>query len=333
MCTKENNNNAGSSIIRRKRRVAQQLDSKKSPPGRSRHTKSGGIFFGGYYRKSKTREVPSSEAVSTRVHSGESAKSNMALVWPRRSRTHWDVRASQSRTTPSVDVLRVALSRPPVELDLVPIDDESLRTEGGDAGDSGGGGGVRGRQAFVLNHMEHWFTVRQHTSGSWWNLNSMLPRPEPISEFALDAFLAAMKQDGYSVFVVRGTMPPPAQPYSCGAQDGSEWHRVADLLGGNGGSAAGGARPSSTSTPRAARRARKSGGRPAKKRKQTSGVGRGSTQFTAHDQSSVYTSKATHSNERMCKHCTKLNGLRELPHFSLCFSFDGQQLLDVVITR
>ena len=31
----------------------------------------------------------------------------MALVWPRRSRTHWDVRASQSRTTPSVDVLRV----------------------------------------------------------------------------------------------------------------------------------------------------------------------------------------------------------------------------------
>ena len=105
LCTKENNNNAGSSIIRRKRRVAQQLDSKKSPPGRSRHTKSG-IFFGGY-RKSKTREVPSSEAVSTRVHSGESAKSNMALVWPRRSRTHWDVRASQSRTTPSVDVLRV----------------------------------------------------------------------------------------------------------------------------------------------------------------------------------------------------------------------------------
>ncbi len=60
-------------------------------------------FFG--YRKSKTREVPSSEAVSTRVDSGESAKSNMALVWPRRSRTHWDVRASQSRTTPSVDVL------------------------------------------------------------------------------------------------------------------------------------------------------------------------------------------------------------------------------------
>ena len=41
------------------------------------------------------------------LHSGESAKSNMVLVWPRRSRTHWDVRASQSRTTPSVDVLRV----------------------------------------------------------------------------------------------------------------------------------------------------------------------------------------------------------------------------------
>lgn len=88
----------GELIIRRKR-VA--LDSKRV--GRSRHTR--GIFFG--YRKSKTREVPSSEAVSTRVHSGESAKSNMALVWPRRSRTHWDVRASQSRTTPSVDVLRV----------------------------------------------------------------------------------------------------------------------------------------------------------------------------------------------------------------------------------
>ena len=96
-------NNAGSSIIRRKRRVA-QLNPKRVPVAVV--TRKAAFFFGGY-RKSKTREVPSSEAVSTRVHSGESAKSNMALVWPRRSRTHWDVRASQSRTTPSVDVLRV----------------------------------------------------------------------------------------------------------------------------------------------------------------------------------------------------------------------------------
>ena len=47
-------------------------------------------------------------------------------------------------------------------------------------------------------------------SGGWWNLNSTLDRPEAISDFYLSAFLQSMRQEGYSIFVVRGTLPPPA---------------------------------------------------------------------------------------------------------------------------
>lgn len=56
---------------------------------------------------------------------------------------------------------------------------------------------------------EHWFTIRK-TDDGWWNFNSLYPAPEQLSNFYLTAYLDSLKQQGYTIFVVRGTLPPPA---------------------------------------------------------------------------------------------------------------------------
>lgn len=80
--------------------------------------------------------------------------------------------------------------------------------------------------AFLCNLDQHWFTVRRcdarsptvHASAAgistdatstsaWWNFNSVFPAPQPISELYLSAFLAQLKDEGYSIFVVRGVAP------------------------------------------------------------------------------------------------------------------------------
>lgn len=45
-------------------------------------------------------------------------------------------------------------------------------------------------------------------AGEWWNLNSMLPAPQPLSQFYLSAYLNQLRQDGYSIFLVQGALPP-----------------------------------------------------------------------------------------------------------------------------
>lgn len=61
-------------------------------------------------------------------------------------------------------------------------------------------------QAFICNYRDHWFTVRR-IGNQWFNLNSLLPRPELISDTYLSLFLAQLKNDGYSIFVVFGELP------------------------------------------------------------------------------------------------------------------------------
>lgn len=61
-------------------------------------------------------------------------------------------------------------------------------------------------QAFICNYRDHWFTVRR-LGDQWFNLNSLLPRPELISDTYLSLFLAQLKNDGYSIFVVFGELP------------------------------------------------------------------------------------------------------------------------------
>ena len=53
---------------------------------------------------------------------------------------------------------------------------------------------------------EHWFAIRS-IAGEWWDFNSLLPAPRLLSHFYLSAFLSTLKQQGYSIFVICGSLP------------------------------------------------------------------------------------------------------------------------------
>ncbi|CAD8073463.1 unnamed protein product [Paramecium primaurelia] len=62
---------------------------------------------------------------------------------------------------------------------------------------------------FICNSQAHWFSIRK-IENIWYNLNSTNKRgPEIISDFYLSAFLQSVKENGYSIFVVKGVYPPP----------------------------------------------------------------------------------------------------------------------------
>uniref|UniRef100_A0A1I8HQX1 Ataxin-3 homolog n=1 Tax=Macrostomum lignano TaxID=282301 RepID=A0A1I8HQX1_9PLAT len=60
--------------------------------------------------------------------------------------------------------------------------------------------------AYICNFREHWFTIRRLGS-QWFNLNSLLSGPELISESYLTLFLAQLRQEGYTIFIVVGSLP------------------------------------------------------------------------------------------------------------------------------
>ena len=53
---------------------------------------------------------------------------------------------------------------------------------------------------------EHWFTIRR-IFGDYWNFNSLFPAPQPLSQFYLDSFLATLREQGYTIFAVKGQLP------------------------------------------------------------------------------------------------------------------------------
>jgi hypothetical protein len=65
----------------------------------------------------------------------------------------------------------------------------------------------RSQQAFICNHESHWLTVRR-LGQQWFNLNSLLKKPELISDTYLSLFLHQLQMEGYSIFVVVGVVPP-----------------------------------------------------------------------------------------------------------------------------
>ncbi|CAN0169586.1 unnamed protein product, partial [Phaeothamnion confervicola] len=101
--------------------------------------------------------------------------------------------------------------------------------------------GLNREEGFVCNRHSHWFAIRA-IDGRYFNLNSTLKFPEHITTFALEATLAQIRADGYSVFVVRGggKLPPPRREPDFGDRD--NWYRSTELLKakrGGGGSAGG----------------------------------------------------------------------------------------------
>lgn len=61
-------------------------------------------------------------------------------------------------------------------------------------------------QAYICNFRDHWLTIRK-IGNQWFNLNSLLSKPELISDTYLSLFLAQLKNDGYSIFVIIGKLP------------------------------------------------------------------------------------------------------------------------------
>uniref|UniRef100_UPI003AB4092C ataxin-3-like n=1 Tax=Asterias amurensis TaxID=7602 RepID=UPI003AB4092C len=61
-------------------------------------------------------------------------------------------------------------------------------------------------KAFICNFKDHWLTIRK-IGRQWFNLNSLLTGPELISDTYLAMFLIQLQKEGYSLFVVRGTLP------------------------------------------------------------------------------------------------------------------------------
>jgi Ataxin-3 len=116
----------------------------------------------------------------------------------------------------SIQVLRAALERM-FELALPSIGQEDLESSKRD---------ITTYEGFICNRSDHWFAIRK-IGPQFWNLNSMLERPEPISHFRLAAELESYKANGYSVFVV--TQPLPLADRSTGSP--KHWWRRADLEG------------------------------------------------------------------------------------------------------
>ncbi|KAI9002588.1 Josephin-domain-containing protein [Hyaloraphidium curvatum] len=84
--------------------------------------------------------------------------------------------------------------------------------------------------AYICNLREHWFTLRRFglvPPKRWYDCNSLMEQPKVISDTYLGMLIAQLKQDGYTIFVVRGSFPqceadlragmlpePPAAAYS-----------------------------------------------------------------------------------------------------------------------
>ena len=61
-------------------------------------------------------------------------------------------------------------------------------------------------KAFICHYRDHWFAIRK-LGHQWFNLNSILPGPELLSDTYLSLFLAQLQTDQYSIFVVVGQLP------------------------------------------------------------------------------------------------------------------------------
>jgi ataxin-3 len=62
------------------------------------------------------------------------------------------------------------------------------------------------QKAYICNFRHHWYTIRKIGS-YWFNLNSLLRKPEFVSDTHLSILLFQLINDGYSIFIVYGELP------------------------------------------------------------------------------------------------------------------------------
>ena len=59
------------------------------------------------------------------------------------------------------------------------------------------------QRGFLLNLDKHWYTIRR-IGVEWWNFNSLLAAPEPVSDTYLRLLLEQLEVEGWSIFVITG---------------------------------------------------------------------------------------------------------------------------------
>jgi ataxin-3 len=82
-------------------------------------------------------------------------------------------------------------------------------------------------QAFICNLSDHWFTIRR-IGNKWYNLNSLSKRPEELSPFYLSLYIETLQGSGWSVFAVRGSLPPVTSNTIC--SEGGRWVPAAECV-------------------------------------------------------------------------------------------------------
>jgi len=63
-----------------------------------------------------------------------------------------------------------------------------------------------GETGFICNLAQHWLTIRK-IGDDWYNLNSLLDDPQYLSPFYLSAFMDTLIAQGYTIFVIQGSLP------------------------------------------------------------------------------------------------------------------------------
>ena len=56
-------------------------------------------------------------------------------------------------------------------------------------------------KAYICNYKGHWFTIRK-LGNQWFNLNSLLPGPQLISDTYLALFLTQLIEEGNSLQLI-----------------------------------------------------------------------------------------------------------------------------------
>jgi Ataxin-3 len=86
-------------------------------------------------------------------------------------------------------------------------------------------------QGFICHKSDHWFAIRC-IGGRFWNLNSMVEIPTPISHFRLATELHqwSSSQDGYTIFAIQQGLPPAGgKPAIKAEKSHGAYHRMEDL--------------------------------------------------------------------------------------------------------
>eukprot|EP00584_Thalassiosira_punctigera_P005075 CAMPEP_0172534000 /NCGR_PEP_ID=MMETSP1067-20121228/6525_1 /TAXON_ID=265564 ORGANISM="Thalassiosira punctigera, Strain Tpunct2005C2" /NCGR_SAMPLE_ID=MMETSP1067 /ASSEMBLY_ACC=CAM_ASM_000444 /LENGTH=356 /DNA_ID=CAMNT_0013318727 /DNA_START=185 /DNA_END=1255 /DNA_ORIENTATION=- len=89
-------------------------------------------------------------------------------------------------------------------------------------------------EGFICNRSSHWFAIRK-VNDRFYNLNSTIDRPEVISHFKLAAEMEALQNEGYSVFCVLDSLPPPCTSEAMMDMGLPQyWWKEQDLMSGKG---------------------------------------------------------------------------------------------------